>query len=95
MHLSAALIRHGRIKTTLAKAKSLRPVVEKMVTRAKIGSLANRRQLQAKLGQISTVERLIKEIAPRYTTRPGGYTRIVKLPARSGDASPMALIEFV
>ncbi len=90
------LIKRGRIKTTLAKAKSLRPAAEKLVTKAKNPTLANQRLLVSRLlGNKGLVQKLVKEVAPKYSGRAGGYTRIIKLPARAGDASPMALIEFV
>ena len=94
-HLMTALIIRGRIKTTLAKAKAVRPRVEKLLTRAKRPTLANQRLLIARLKNKLTVYRLIKEVAPKYQSRAGGYTRIVKLPARAGDASPMAFIELI
>lgn len=94
--LAASLITHERIMTTEAKAKELRPTVEKMVTKAKEGSLANRRLLLADMYNNSTVvEKLVGTIAPRFAERAGGYTRIVKLTPRKSDASPMAVIEFV
>lgn len=94
--LAASLIEHGSITTTEAKAKELRPSIEKMVTRAKNPTLAARRLLLSGFyNNEAVVSKLIDDIAPRYTERPGGYTRIVKLAARKSDASPMALIEFV
>lgn len=94
--LAASLITHGRILTTEAKAKELRPNVEKLVTKAKNPTLAARRLLLAGFYNNETVvSTLINDIAPRYTERPGGYTRIIKLAPRKGDASPMAVIEFV
>lgn len=96
--LALALIAHEQIKTTEAKAKELRPFIESMVTRGRKADLASRRLLIARLGGVSGEEgakKLIEEIAPRYVTRAGGYTRIIKLPRRGGDASPMAVIEFV
>jgi large subunit ribosomal protein L17 len=94
--LAASLITHGRILTTEAKAKELRPNVEKLVTKAKNPTLASRRLLLSGFYNNETVvSKLISDIAPRYEGRAGGYTRIVKLAARKGDASPMALIEFV
>ncbi len=94
--LAASLIQHGSITTTEAKAKELRPSIEKMVTRAKNPTLAARRLLLSGFyNNEEVVTKLISDIAPRYTDRPGGYTRIVKLAARKSDASPMALIEFV
>ncbi len=93
--LAAELIARGRIKTTEAKAKALRPYVEKMVTTARLDSVATRRLLVARLGGRVKIDKLFKDIAPRYEKRSGGYTRIIKLPARAGDASPQAIIEFV
>lgn len=92
--LANNLIRYEKIKTTESKAKELRPYVEKIITRAKIGSLSGRRLIIAKIGEQSA-RKIIGEIAPRYKNRPGGYTRIVKLPPRKGDAAKMAIIEFV
>ena len=94
--LAASLIEHGRITTTEAKAKELRPNIEKMVTKAKNPTLATRRLLLSGFyNNEAVVTKLIDDIAPRYSERAGGYTRIVKLAARKSDASPMALIEFV
>lgn len=89
------LIRHGRIKTTLAKAKAVRPFAEKMVTLGKKGSLHNRRTAIAYLHQIDAVKLLFSEVAPRSAARAGGYTRIIKLGRRTSDAAPMAYIEWV
>lgn len=94
--LAASLIEHGRIVTTEAKAKELRPSIEKMVTKAKNPTLAARRLLLSGFYNNETVvNKLISDIAPRYTERAGGYTRIIKLAPRKSDASPMAVIEFV
>jgi len=94
--LAASLIAHERILTTEAKAKELRPKVEKMVTKAKNPTLANRRNLLAGFyNNADVVEKLIADVAPRYKERAGGYTRITKLVARKSDGSPMAVIEFV
>lgn len=94
--LAASLIEHGRMLTTEAKAKEIRPIVEKMVTRAKNPTLANRRTLLAGLYNNETVvSKLISDIAPKYSSRAGGYTRITKLVERKSDGSPMAVIEFV
>lgn len=82
--------------TTEAKAKSLRPFVEKLVTRARKARLADRRMVTSKLGnEKKATKKLMDDIAPRFVERPGGYTRITKLPPRYSDASPMAVIEFV
>lgn len=94
--LALALIEKERIETTDAKARELRAYIEKLVTRAKKEGLFSRRILIALLGNNKEGgNKLMDEIAPRYKERHGGYTRIVKLPRRGGDASPMALIEFV
>ncbi|HSE34522.1 MAG TPA: 50S ribosomal protein L17 [Candidatus Paceibacterota bacterium] len=96
--LAKALLTHGRITTTEARAKEIRPAVEKMVTRAIDATPADKRVLAARLGNSTRLaKKLVDEIAPKYKTRKGGYTRITKLGARSagGDASQMAVIEFV
>jgi large subunit ribosomal protein L17 len=128
MNLAGALIEHGRIKTTLSKAKSLRPYVEKLVTQARVGGTEQReytryrieggKRVQYKVTETvddarrlharriitkslrmrnshEIVGKLFNEIAPRFTDRPGGYTRIVKLGNRPGDAAPVAFIEWV
>ncbi|MGJ8723452.1 MAG: 50S ribosomal protein L17 [Roseibacillus sp.] len=92
---AAALITHGRIRTTLAKAKALRPVAEKMVTLGKRGDLHARRQAISYLRQKDVVSKLFGEIAEACAERPGGYCRITKLGMRASDAAPMAFIEFV
>jgi len=94
-NLCNALIKHEQIKTTLPKAKDLRPVVEKLVTLAKRGGLHARRQAYAYLPEDRVVAKLFDELAARYADRPGGYTRIIKAGFRYGDAAPMAIIEFV
>ena len=95
-NLSKELIEHERVETTVAKAKAVRPEVEKLVTLARRGDLHARRQALAALGQDKfVVYKLFEEIAPRYTERPGGYTRILRLGPRKSDATEMALIEFV
>ncbi|MEA1929393.1 MAG: 50S ribosomal protein L17 [Patescibacteria group bacterium] len=93
--LAEALITHGRIQTTEAKAKSLRPFVERLVTKAKPGTLSARRLVISELGTPARAKKLVDEIAPKYVERAGGYTRIVKLPPRKSDSSKMAVIEFV
>jgi large subunit ribosomal protein L17 len=90
-----SLIEHQRIKTTLAKAKAVRPLAEKMVTLGKKGSLHARRTAIATLRHADHVKKLFEEIAPRAADRKGGYTRIVKLGARKSDSAPMAFIEWV
>lgn len=93
--LARNLVNEGRITTTLAKAKSLRPFVEKLVTKAKTGTLASRRLVISRIhGEKETTE-LFTNIAKKYSDRKGGYTRIVKLPHRTLDAAEMAMIEFV
>ena len=90
-----SLIEHQRIKTTLAKAKAVRPLAEKMVTLGKNGSIHSRRIAFATLRQKNSVKKLFDDIAPRSTSRNGGYTRIVKLGQRKSDSAPMAFIEWV
>ena len=90
-----SLIEHQRIKTTLAKAKAVRPLAEKMVTLGKKGSLHARRTALAVLRQKGAVKKLFEDIAPRSATRNGGYTRIVKLGARKSDSAAVAFIEWV
>ena len=90
-----SLIEHQRIKTTLAKAKAVRPLAEKMVTLGKRGDLHARRLAAGELGQKDAVKKLFAEIAPRAADRKGGYTRIIKLGPRSSDSAPMAYIEWV
>ena len=95
-NLSKELIEHERIETTVAKAKAVKPEVEKLITLARRGDLHARRQALAALGQDKfIVYKLFEEIAPRYTERPGGYTRILKLGPRKSDATEMALLELV
>ena len=96
MNLSKELIDHERIETTTAKAKAVKPEVEKLITLAKRGDLHARRQALSALGQDKfMVYKLFEEIAPRYAERPGGYTRILKLGPRQSDATEMALLELV
>jgi large subunit ribosomal protein L17 len=95
-NLSKQLIEHERIRTSQAKAKAVKPEVEKLITLAKRGDLHARRLLLSKLGQDKfTVHKLVEEIAPRYTERPGGYTRIVKLGPRRSDSTEMVFLELV
>jgi large subunit ribosomal protein L17 len=94
-NLSAALITHERIHTTETKAKALRPIVERLVTLGKKGSMHHRRQAFAALQKKTAVHKLFTEIAPRFTERPGGYTRIIRDGQRAGDGAWMAYIEFV
>jgi large subunit ribosomal protein L17 len=96
MNLSKELIDHERIETTCAKAKAVKPEVERLITLAKRGDLHARRQALSALGQDKfMVYKLFEEIAPRYKERPGGYTRILKLGPRKSDATEMALLELV
>ena len=98
-NLSCDLIENEKIETTVAKAKELRKYIEKLVTRAKKADFNTHRYLYAKLGSNNrakaAVQKLINEIAPKYTNRNGGYTRIIKTRFRRGDAAEMAIIEFV
>ena len=94
-NLAAALITHEQIKTTLPKAKDLRPVVEKLITLGKRGDLHARRQAAALLRDDAVVRKLFSVIADRYKDRQGGYTRVLKAGFRYGDAAPMAIIELV
>lgn len=94
-NMANALIKHEQIKTTLPKAKELRPVVEKLVTLGKRGNLHARRQAFAVLRDNGMTAKLFDTLAGRYADRPGGYTRVLKTGYRYGDAAPMAIIEFV
>lgn len=94
-NLAKALFEHGRITTTEAKARRLRPVAERLITKAKKGDIHNRRQVLATITDKSIVHTLFTEIGPRYENRPGGYTRITKIGNRRGDNAPMAVIELV
>jgi large subunit ribosomal protein L17 len=94
-NLATSLFEHGRITTTEAKARRLRPVAERLITKAKKGDLHNRRQVLSTIRDKGIVHTLFEEIAPRYADRPGGYTRITKLGPRKGDNAPMAVIELV
>ena len=94
-NLARQLFEHGRITTTEAKARRLRPVAEKLITKAKKGDLHNRRLVLSVFNNRDDVYRLFSEIAPRYENRPGGYTRITKIGPRRGDNAPMAVIELV
>ena len=89
------LLRHGQIKTTVAKAKAIRPLTEKMVSLGKGGTLHDRRQAAAFITDKSVVKAVFDEIAPRFEERNGGYTRITRLGVRAGDAAEMALIELI
>jgi large subunit ribosomal protein L17 len=94
-NLSASLIEKNRIETTLAKAKAIKPIVEKLVTMGKSGDLADKRRAFAYLYKRETVHVLFNEVAPRFMDRQGGYTRIIKSDFRKGDGAEMAIIEFV
>ncbi|HET8663012.1 MAG TPA: 50S ribosomal protein L17 [Nocardioides sp.] len=94
-NLATQLFEHGRITTTEAKARVLRPVAEKLITKARRGDLHNRREVLKTVRDKSVVHELFTEIAPRFADRPGGYTRITKIGPRKGDNAPMAVIELV
>ena len=94
--LASNLIVRGKIRTTEAKAKELRPFIEKLVTRAKVDTVANRRLVSARIGnKVAETKKLFEKIAVNYTDRKGGYTRILKLNPRKSDGAQMAVIEFV
>ncbi len=95
MNLAKSLIRHEQITTTLAKGKELRPYVEKLITKAKKGGLANRRLVLARLQDKEMTRKLFDELAERYKDRPGGYVRVLKAGFRRGDNAPMAIVELV
>jgi large subunit ribosomal protein L17 len=94
-NLATSLFEHGRIQTTEAKARRLRPLAERIISKAKRGDLHARRQVMSIIRDKSVVHELFAEIGPRYATRPGGYTRIVKIGPRKGDNAPMVVIELV
>src|SRR3954464_6790030 len=94
-NLATALFEHGRITTTESRARALRPVAEKLITKAKKGDLHNRREVLKTIRNKSVVHVLFTEIAPTFAERPGGYTRITKIGPRKGDNAPMAVIELV
>ncbi|QCO55258.1 50S ribosomal protein L17 [Pseudorhodobacter turbinis] len=94
-NMCGSLIEHEQIKTTLPKAKELRPIIEKLITLAKRGDLHARRQASAQLKQEQYVARLFEILGPRYKERQGGYVRVLKAGFRYGDMAPMAIIEFV
>jgi large subunit ribosomal protein L17 len=94
-NMAGSLIEHEQIKTTLPKAKELKPIIEKMITLAKRGDLHARRQAASKLKQDAFVEKLFAVLGPRYKDRQGGYVRVLKAGFRYGDMAPMAIIEFV
>ena len=94
-NLAGALIEHGRIKTTVTKAKAVRPIAEQMITLGRRGDLHARRQALAQLRSQEVVHKLFAEVGPRMADRPGGYSRIVKLGPRPGDAAEMVYLELV
>ena len=94
-NLVASLVAAEGIETTEAKAKAMRPVAEKLITKAKKGGLHNFRHVLAYIGDVEMTTKLFEEVGPRYATRPGGYTRILKMGPRKGDNAPMARIELV
>ena len=94
-NLATSLFRHGKIKTTETKAKRLRPLAERLITKAKRDDLAARREVRKTINEKEVFVALFSEIAPRFANRDGGYTRIVKTGPRKGDAAPMAIIELV
>jgi large subunit ribosomal protein L17 len=94
-NLAGALIEHGRIKTTEAKAKAVKPIAEQMITLGRRGDIHARRQATAYLRSQDVVHKLFSEVAPRFADRPGGYSRIVKLGPRQGDAAEMVYLELV
>ena len=94
-NMAASLLRHETIRTTVPKAKELRRVVEPLITLGKSDSLANRRRAFAQLRDQEVVTKLFEDLGPRFQSRPGGYTRILKMDPRAGDAAPMALMQLV
>ena len=96
MNMAAAIIKHEQIKTTLPKAKALRPVVDKLVTLGKRGDLHARRQALSRLGGDTEIaDKLFTTLAERYADRPGGYTRVLRAGFRYGDSAPMAILELI
>src|SRR5215210_4372034 len=94
-NLAGALIEHGRVRTTVAKAKAVRPIAEQMITLGRRGDLHARRQALAYLRSQDVVHKLFSDVGPRFAERPGGYSRIVKLGPRQGDAAEMVYLELV
>jgi large subunit ribosomal protein L17 len=94
-NMASALVVHGKVETTLQKAKALRPVVERLITIGREDNLAGRRRAATLLMGKEPVQRLFDDVGPRFADRPGGYTRIVRTRHRAGDAAPMAIIELV
>jgi large subunit ribosomal protein L17 len=93
--MATSLLQHGEIETTVAKAKELRPMVEKLITMARRGDLHARRQVERRIKDRAVSGKLFKEIGPRFAGRPGGYTRILKIGSRVGDAAELARIELL
>ncbi|KAA0206914.1 50S ribosomal protein L17 [Candidatus Uhrbacteria bacterium] len=93
--LATSVILYEHCNTTLAKAKAVRPLVERLITKGKVKSLTSRRQLNAVLMSENAVNKVLEELGPRYATRPGGYTRIIKLGTRQGDGAEIAQIQLV
>ncbi len=94
-NLATSLIVHEHVNTTLAKAKAMRPMLEKLITKGKVKSLHARREVQKTIFTEAAVNKLMEELGPRYATRPGGYTRVIKLSPRKGDGAEMAQIQLV
>lgn len=94
-NLAASVILYEKVRTTEAKAKAVRPLVERLITKGKARSLHARHELEKVLSQKAAVRKVLEVLGPRYKDRPGGYTRITKLGQRQGDAAPLAQIEFV
>ena len=94
-NMAVSLIKHEQIKTTLPKAKELRPIIEKLITKGKTNTLHVRRQLISFLRDEAMTEKLLSVVSPRYQSRPGGYVRVLKAGFRYGDCAPMAIIELV
>ena len=94
-NLAGALIEHGRIKTTVTKAKAVKPIAEQMITLGRRGDLHARRQATAFLRSRDVVHKLFAEVAPRFKDRPGGYSRIIRIGTRAGDAAEMVYLELV
>lgn len=91
----SSLVEHGRITTTLAKAKELRPLAERVITKGKRDDVASRREVRKWIPNRKLVKKLFEEVSPRFSERPGGYLRVIKLGPRSGDNAEMAILEFV
>eukprot|EP01138_Halocafeteria_seosinensis_P001397 gb/GECG01001433.1/.p1 GENE.gb/GECG01001433.1/~~gb/GECG01001433.1/.p1 ORF type:complete len:143 (+),score=12.74 gb/GECG01001433.1/:1-429(+) len=94
-NMATSLIHHERIKTTLHKAKDLRPIMDKLITKGKTDTLHKKRQVGAFVRDTDAVHKVFEQLAPRYQARPGGYTRVLRCGYRKGDNAPMAIIEFV